>query len=217
MNVAVILLTLIEAWLARNLSTEFQESEYIFRVATMIVVLVCIGLPVIIMARGTPDACIFIASAVVFLICMDVLWMLFVPKMRYKEKTTKLTISGLTLSSVQHEVLSFPASATSGNGDVSDDDTTSHDGERILATKDRHELAEEVALLKKLLRAKHCREQALRSGCLNDGSDCRYRDEKDHTGNFERAQQDIATSGDGLELSDAAHTFNQLSKNGGRE
>ncbi|KAL3907655.1 MAG: hypothetical protein SGARI_003436, partial [Bacillariaceae sp.] len=94
---------------------------------------------------------------------MDVLAMMFLPKIRYKEKKPVLTISGLKLSVAEPNAASFPTTTTSLDGDASDDDTDDIHGDRIIATKDRRELAEEVALLRKLIRAKNRREHAVRS------------------------------------------------------
>ena len=216
-NFAVILLALIEAWLARKLSTEFQETAAIFGVAVTIVTVLAIGIPVVILARGSPDACVFISSAIIFLICIDILWSLFVPKMRYKEKAMTTTISGLNLSVLKQSTTepalpSFPnAATTSDNGDISDDDTASLDeGERILATKDRNELAEEVVLLKKLLRAKNRREGAFRS-CRSHHNDDTGGAGSD-TDTLEKGLKDPDDAEDELDITDTTRAMHNLSR-----
>jgi hypothetical protein len=158
---------LFQAWLARSLSTEFQESKYIFRAITLIVLVIFIAVPVIFLARETRDACIFLGCAMIFVICMGILWLLFLPKMTFKQRKMSVItsykggshvhISGLETGHYRRE--DVPSVLNSTDLYPSDDCTVSGDGERILATKDRRALAEEVALLKKLLRAKDRREE----------------------------------------------------------
>lgn len=159
-----------EAWLARNLSTEFQESESIFRAILLIVLVIMIGAPVIFLARQTPDASVFIGSSIIFVISMGILLLLFIPKMRFEQQSmsgltscqsgTHVHISGLSSGTGINATTSIPFEVHAGNGNNSDDDTSSCDGERILTTKTHRELAEEVALLKGKLRAKERREAA---------------------------------------------------------
>lgn len=217
LTLSVLVVTLIEAWLARNLSTEFQESEYISRLVLVIVVLVCVGGPVIILSRGLPDACIFIGSAVIFLIAMDVLAMMFLPKIRYKEKKPVLTISGLKLSVAEPNAASFPTTTTSLDGDASDDDTDDIHGDRIIATKDRRELAEEVALLRKLIRAKNRREHAVRSMRSIRNGDSYEQLENGLNGmdNNERLGDDlhqVRPAEEELDITDTTRTMGNLSK-----
>ncbi|KAL3928484.1 MAG: hypothetical protein SGARI_005021, partial [Bacillariaceae sp.] len=143
--------------------------------------------------------------------------------MRYKEKTMKPNISGLNTSGLNYSAArlstaagpslpSFPTTASSDNGDASDDDTASLDGDRILATKDRHELAEEVALLKKMLRAKHRREQALRSWRSNKNNDT-VGDISDECGNdsLEMGLKEADDADDEMDITDTTRTMNNLS------
>jgi hypothetical protein len=52
-----------EAWKARNLSTEFQESDYIFRALATILVSFLIGVPVMAISKD-PNTNLFMSSAV---------------------------------------------------------------------------------------------------------------------------------------------------------
>jgi hypothetical protein len=163
----VIAAAFLEAWLARKLSTEFQESQYIFQAILLIVLVISLAVPVIFLTQETPDASILLGSATIFVICMGILLLIFLPKMTFKQwKTSVVTsytngsnvhVSGLEAGRGSREEIHSMVSST----DLYPmDDGASCDGERILAVKDRRELAEEVALLKKLLRAKDRREQA---------------------------------------------------------
>ncbi|KAG7337623.1 7 transmembrane sweet-taste receptor of 3 GCPR [Nitzschia inconspicua] len=165
-NVFVIGAALLQAWFARNLSTEFQESGCIFRAIRLIIFIICIGVPVIFLARTNPDARIFIASAIIVVTCMGILLLIFVPKMQYKEQNkseTTVVVSGIDITAGNG---GFTRSKVPSDINVSydltnDDDAASYDGgERILTTKNQHELAEEVALLKKMLLSKKRREAA---------------------------------------------------------
>jgi len=149
--------------MARNLSTEFQESEYIFRATLSILMLFFIGVPVIILAQDTPNASVFIISAMVFVVCIDILAMMFIPKMQYKE-AKKLHVTGLDVKpGDSNNQVCFSAVTTSSDGvNAFEDDSSSSDGERIIATKGRRELADEVAVLKRLLRDSTMRMSTLR-------------------------------------------------------
>ncbi|KAG7371356.1 7 transmembrane sweet-taste receptor of 3 GCPR [Nitzschia inconspicua] len=165
-NVFVIGAALLQAWFARNLSTEFQESDCIFRAIRLIIFMICIGVPVIFLARTIPDASIFIGSAIIFVTCMGILLLIFVPKIRYKEEMkshTTAVVSGIDIGSGNGGFTRsrIPSDINVSYDFTNDDDAASCDGgERILTTKNQHELAEEVALLKKMLLTKKRREAA---------------------------------------------------------
>ena len=75
-----------EAYVARNLSTEFAESEYIALVLAAILLVSFLGIPVMIIAGDEPRARFFVGAAIVFVICMAILLLIFVPKIRAVRK-----------------------------------------------------------------------------------------------------------------------------------
>lgn len=82
-NVGLLALALYQVYNARSLSTEFAESEYIFK-ALFISVLVCfVGIPVMIIVEGEPKAYFFLLSSIIFVLCSALLLFMFVPKIRF--------------------------------------------------------------------------------------------------------------------------------------
>jgi hypothetical protein len=65
-NFGMLCLAFYEAWKARNLSTEFQESDYIFRALATILVSFLIGVPVLALSKD-PNTHLFIGSALTFI------------------------------------------------------------------------------------------------------------------------------------------------------
>jgi hypothetical protein len=79
-NVGLLALALYQVYHARSLSTEFAESEYIFK-ALFIAVLVCfVGIPVMVIVEGEPKAYFFLLSSIIFVLCSALLLFMFVPK-----------------------------------------------------------------------------------------------------------------------------------------
>ena len=69
-----------EAYVARNVSTEFAESEYIAVLLATILLVSFLGIPVMIIAGDEPRARFFVSAAIIFIICMATLLLIFVPK-----------------------------------------------------------------------------------------------------------------------------------------
>ena len=69
-----------EAYMARHVSTEFSESEYIFLVLCTILLMSFLGIPVMVIAREEPKARFFVAVGVLFIICLAILLLMFAPK-----------------------------------------------------------------------------------------------------------------------------------------
>lgn len=86
LNLGMLGVALFQAWRARHLATEFQESKYVLE-AVKATVLVCfIGLPVLIMAEQNPDIHVFVLNAIAFAVAIIVLLLLFLPKIMYERK-----------------------------------------------------------------------------------------------------------------------------------
>jgi 7 transmembrane sweet-taste receptor of 3 GCPR len=208
-NLLVIAAALAEAWFARNLSTEFQESNYIFRSILLIVLVLFIGVPVIFLSRDNPDASVFIGCAMIFVICMGILLMIFLPKMRYRKEGrsgTDVKITGLDIVSGTGSatnstvpVIAFP------NSHASDDDTASYEGERILTTKTQRQLAEEVALLKKLLHAKDGR------GAAGGASSGAHREDVEMPSRGSAEMSAMSSAEDAMAIIESTKTVNHLS------
>lgn len=83
---AVLVYALYEAYVARKISTEFAESEYIFLVLTVILVVSFLGIPVMILAKEETKPRYFVAAAIIFIVCMAILLLIFVPKIKILNK-----------------------------------------------------------------------------------------------------------------------------------
>ena len=79
-NAGVLIFSVYEAYTARSISTEFSESEYIFKILVLILLVFFIGIPVLVIARDTPAAYVFVFAGIIFTVCCSVLLLIFVPK-----------------------------------------------------------------------------------------------------------------------------------------
>jgi hypothetical protein len=180
-NLTIILLATCEAWQARNLSTEFAESQYIFQALTSMALVVSIGAPVLVLARDNPTASHFVSSGMIFISTGAILSLIFVPKIRYERQRVRNASSTKRHNTVQITGLTNTNDNTTngteshqegGYGsplhDHTDDenrisflassslhlegeDPDHSTGERILTTKTQKQLLEENAILKRLL------------------------------------------------------------------
>lgn len=81
-NVGSLAFALYEAYHARNISTEFAESDYIFRVMVCILMVCFIGIPIILVTDENIDANFFLSCSFIFITCCAVLLLIFVPKLK---------------------------------------------------------------------------------------------------------------------------------------
>lgn len=63
-NVGIIFLAGMQAWQARNISTEYAESKHIFRALMITLLILFIGLPVLVIAYDNPNSNVFISRYV---------------------------------------------------------------------------------------------------------------------------------------------------------
>jgi cell division protein FtsB len=78
-----------EAYVARDISTEFAESEYIFKAMSSILLVSVIAIPVAIIAKDDPIAYVFVVGGIICVICMSLLTLIFVPKVRFNRELKK--------------------------------------------------------------------------------------------------------------------------------
>ena len=155
LNGGMLVLCAYQAWQARNLSTEFQETQHILHILLILGGVFCIGLPVLHLNKTSPDITLFISSVMVFASCISILFMMFVPKFRYKEKKEQSTWSGVTTAGAPTVAgtAALTGSAITSNSNNSEDATRSFNfGEKILTTKTNKELLTENDTLRRRLR-----------------------------------------------------------------
>jgi len=92
-DIGSLLFAVIEAFKARNISTDLQESSYIFTALSFILQVGFIGIPVIHIAKEVPDAYYFITAGIIFVTCASVLVLIFGPKVKALRKGVSVSIS----------------------------------------------------------------------------------------------------------------------------
>ena len=87
-NLGSLIFALFQAYKARKISTELQESSYIFLAMSIILLVSFIGIPVIIIARDNSAAFYFVTAGLIFVVCSSILLLIFIPKVRALRKTS---------------------------------------------------------------------------------------------------------------------------------
>lgn len=80
-NGTALVLANVQAYQTRALSDEFGESKYIGLIMMSFLQLVLVGVPILFLIEDDPSASYMMRSSIVFVLCMSVLLLLFVPKM----------------------------------------------------------------------------------------------------------------------------------------
>mmetsp|Transcript_33075 Transcript_33075/g.69613 ORF Transcript_33075/g.69613 Transcript_33075/m.69613 type:complete len:271 (-) Transcript_33075:28-840(-) len=128
-NLGSLLFALFQAYKARNISTELQESSYIFVAMILILLVSFIGIPVIIIARDNVSAFYFVMAGLIFVVCTSILLLIFMPKViALRKKSSTSTRRETSVGSAGVMILSTPM--------------------------DKAELEEEIQGLKRLLESK---------------------------------------------------------------
>lgn len=104
-NLGSLLHAVFQAYQARGISTELQESSYIFTAMAFILIEAFIGIPVIFIARENVKAFYFVAAGLVYVVCISILSLIFIPKMLALKKSKRLRRpSSLSTAPSNHEV-----------------------------------------------------------------------------------------------------------------
>jgi 7 transmembrane sweet-taste receptor of 3 GCPR len=82
LNGAALIASNVEAYKGRNVDTDYGESSYIALIMGSFLQIVLVGVPLYFLVYDNPTAKFFVSSSMVFLICMSVLLLLFIPKWR---------------------------------------------------------------------------------------------------------------------------------------
>eukprot|EP00980_Cylindrotheca_fusiformis_P029600 scaffold23584_cov127-Cylindrotheca_fusiformis.AAC.3 len=138
-----------QAYVARHISTQFAEAEWIFLVLLAVFMVTLLGLPVLFLVGSNPGARFFSLSVIVFIINFAILCLIFVPKVKQgmldakalkeKQNSSNPGSSRLPLGDVGSNRISISGinlSKTSDSGQVTssdDEDLDDNDsGIRIL-------------------------------------------------------------------------------------
>lgn len=86
-NLGALAYALYEVYLARNLSTEFAESENIAKAIVLILAVSFLGIPIAIIAQDDARSNFFVLAGILFAIALSLLIFVFVPKERYRRSS----------------------------------------------------------------------------------------------------------------------------------
>jgi len=115
LNATVVLLANIEAYKARNIQTEYSESKYINIIMFSMLQAFVLGIPIIILSRGTPIVMYFICVLILFMICMAILSCIFIPKVLALRERLKAKKSDTQGSVQAKDGGNYPRKNTVGN------------------------------------------------------------------------------------------------------
>jgi len=150
-NISVLLLAVYQAYVARNISTEFAESEHIAKALSLTLLVSFVTIPVMVIVTDEPRAFFFALTSVITVLCVSVLLFIFVPKIIYSGKETKDRVSKAITNSirnVRNRSQGFSNSAIECNSGT--DSEAAEEGERILFHPDmRQDLLDQVTKLKR--------------------------------------------------------------------
>ena len=82
-NVGAMIMAVRQLYVARKVSTDFSESDWIARALHSILIGSFLGIPLIVIASDDATAYYFVYSIVIFVVCMSLIGFIFVPKMSY--------------------------------------------------------------------------------------------------------------------------------------
>lgn len=80
-NLVALILACVQAYRARKLNDEYSESRWVLVACASWIQVVVIGIPVMLLTQSQPTASYFTKTAFIFLICVSMLVLMFVPKM----------------------------------------------------------------------------------------------------------------------------------------
>lgn len=79
-NLGVLFFAVWQAYKARGIASELQESSYIFIALALILLVSFLSIPIIIIARGNISAFYFVTAGFIFVVCTSILILIFAPK-----------------------------------------------------------------------------------------------------------------------------------------
>jgi len=165
LNLGMVCLASFQAWKARNLSTEFAESYYIANALLVSFVAFILSIPVLFLTKENPTIDTFNTTIFVFLVCINVLLFIFVPKIRM-HADSQLPVRDTTNTPVSRTPTQPSTAASLTHSTVRR--IAESLGDRILTTKSSRQLAtenksleQEVEILKKKERTLQMKNKSL--------------------------------------------------------
>ena len=148
-----------QAYRARSISTEFAESDSIFKAITLILLVCFMGIPILIIASQNADAYFFVFTAIIVTTCCAVLLLIFIPKIKNRNakrmrSRRSTVVQESEISSNFESYAAGPSSYAEGPSSYAERSSlTVCEGIGIVnSPQQQEELREENKRLKKLLR-----------------------------------------------------------------
>jgi hypothetical protein len=117
-NFSVLVIACWQAFEARNIQSEFAETKYIGLAVFFLSQAFLTGIPVVAITRDIPEAFYLVLSFLVFMVCMAVLSLVFLPKIIMQRAYAKLSLAEqrkkMTVS-IRLSAGSYPKSGHFGN------------------------------------------------------------------------------------------------------
>jgi hypothetical protein len=92
-NFSVLVIACWQAFEARNIQSEFAEAKYIGLAVFFLSQAFLTGIPVVAITRDIPEAFYLVLSFLVFMVCMAVLSLIFLPKIIMQRAYAKLSLA----------------------------------------------------------------------------------------------------------------------------
>ena len=86
-NFVALALANFQSYRNRNIVTDFNEGQYIGLIMISFIQLLLIGAPILVIAQSNPSANYIVSTLLVFLVCMSVLGLTYIPKVMLGRKT----------------------------------------------------------------------------------------------------------------------------------
>jgi gamma-aminobutyric acid type B receptor len=93
LNFVAVIIACCQAYQARGIKSEFSEAKYIGLTVFSLFQAFMMGVPVVAVVRDMPEAFYLVLTIMIFLLCMAVLLLIYLPKMFLQHKYAKMTVS----------------------------------------------------------------------------------------------------------------------------
>jgi len=142
-NLGSLLVALAQSYKARNISTELQESSYIFLAMALILLVSFIGIPVIVIARNDVSSSYFVMAGLVFVVSTSILLLVFIPKVQAVRRKVRTSVTISATSSPANspgdagiQILSMPVEQAKLYKDISQLEKKNRELMRLLSVKE---------------------------------------------------------------------------------
>lgn len=88
-NLSAVVMAMLQAYKARNISTEFSESRYVALAMLSIFQVMVVGVPLVFLVQDNPRAQFFVLTGIITVVCMSVLLLIFVPKIQIVRRSDR--------------------------------------------------------------------------------------------------------------------------------